>query len=47
VSTSVSIGFSIDNHTFIIHTHAIGFSIDFGIFGKVSFNPFSDVSLGY
>jgi len=42
ISASASIGFSIDNHNFIIHTGDIGFSV-----GPFSYHPFSDVSITY
>jgi hypothetical protein len=42
VSLSVGIGFSLDNHTFTIHTHDIGFSVWF-----ISFHPFDDIVVHY
>jgi hypothetical protein len=42
LSLSVGIGFNLDNHTFTIHTHDIGFTVWF-----ISFHPFSDVVVSY
>jgi hypothetical protein len=42
LSLSVGIGFSLDNHTFTIHTHDIGFTVWF-----ISFHPFDDTVVHY
>jgi hypothetical protein len=42
ISISLSIGFSLDNHTFTIHTHDIGFSV-----WGISFHPFGDTVVHY
>jgi hypothetical protein len=42
LSLSVGIGFSLDNHTFTIHTHDIGFTVWF-----ISFHPFDDIVVHY
>jgi hypothetical protein len=42
LSLSVGIGFSLDNHTFTIHTHDIGFSV-----WGIGFHPFGDTVVHY